>query len=174
MVNQAKALLVTAEHDLRATLPAAHAPGGKATKTDTKMLMRALAELDPADATRLALRILAQRWLFLAEQITDADVRIRSLVRTTAPQLLSRPGIGIHCAARLLITAGDNPDRLSQRRRLRRALRRQPRRGQQRSATADTGSTAAATAPPTAPYGSSPTSGSSTTPAPASSPNDAA
>ena len=104
--NQAKALLVTAEHDLRAALPAAHVAGGEATKTDTKMLMRALAELDLSDATGLALRILARRWLFLAEQITEANVRIRSLVRTAAPQLLSRPGIGVDCAARLLTTAG--------------------------------------------------------------------
>lgn len=31
---------------------------------------------------------------------------------TTAPALIARPGIGIHSAAQLLITAGGNPDRL--------------------------------------------------------------
>jgi transposase len=32
-------------------------------------------------------------------------------VRQTAPGLLARPGIGPVCAAQLLATAGDNPDR---------------------------------------------------------------
>jgi len=37
---------------------------------------------------------------------------IRAIVRRTAPDLLARPGIGIHSAAQLLITAGGNPERL--------------------------------------------------------------
>ncbi len=37
---------------------------------------------------------------------------IRDLLRRTAPKLTERPGIGIHSAAQLLITAGANPERL--------------------------------------------------------------
>lgn len=37
---------------------------------------------------------------------------ICALVRQTAPRLLTRPGVGIHTAAQLLMTAGGNPERL--------------------------------------------------------------
>lgn len=40
------------------------------------------------------------------------DRAIRDLVRRTVPKLIERPGVGIHSAAQLLITAGGNPDRL--------------------------------------------------------------
>ena len=45
-------------------------------------------------------------------EIVELDRLIRALVRRTAPKLLERPGVGIHSAAQLLITAGANPDRL--------------------------------------------------------------
>ena len=37
---------------------------------------------------------------------------IRAQNRATTPRLITRPGIGIHSASQLLITAGDNPERL--------------------------------------------------------------
>jgi len=36
---------------------------------------------------------------------------VTAIVRRVVPGLLTRPGIGPVCAARLLVTAGDNPDR---------------------------------------------------------------
>lgn len=48
----------------------------------------------------------------LDAEIRDLDVLITELVEATVPVLLEQPGIGVHCAAQLLITAGDNPDRL--------------------------------------------------------------
>jgi transposase len=67
---------------------------------------------DPAIATRIALRSLARRILELGDEIGELDELIRTLVQELAPQLLERVGIGVEIAGQLLITAGDNPERL--------------------------------------------------------------
>jgi transposase len=59
-----------------------------------------------------ALASLGRRWLQLHLEIVELDRLIRELVRRTVPKLIEQPGIGIHSAAQLLITAGGNPDRL--------------------------------------------------------------
>jgi transposase len=76
-------------------------------------LTAACAELTGADGTSLALAALARRWRHLDAEVRTSDVHIDTLVRQTAPGLLARPGIGPVCAAQLLATAGDNPDRLA-------------------------------------------------------------
>jgi transposase len=48
----------------------------------------------------------------LDDEVAILDGRIKVLVLRVAPALLRLPGIGIHCAAQLLVTSGDNPDRL--------------------------------------------------------------
>jgi transposase len=63
-------------------------------------------------ATRQALRVLARRHRTLDDEIAQLDEDILELVRRAAPRLLAQPGIGPETAARLLIVAGDNPDRL--------------------------------------------------------------
>jgi transposase len=75
-------------------------------------LAAACAALPDADGTSLALAALACRWQYLDAEVHDNDTHIDTLVRKTAPALLKRPGIGPVCAAQLLATAGDNPDRL--------------------------------------------------------------
>lgn len=62
--------------------------------------------------TKLALKKLAQRFLMAREEIAELDPHIARLVEATAPKLLERKGIGTQTAAVLLVTAGDNPDRL--------------------------------------------------------------
>jgi transposase len=69
-------------------------------------------ELAPSTGMNTALRSLGRRWLLLHEEILDLDTQIRALVRQTIPKLIARPGIGIHSAAQLLITAGGNLDHL--------------------------------------------------------------
>jgi transposase len=68
--------------------------------------------LPPAAGLQLALASLGRRWLALAEEIADLDAAITTTVRRTAPRLLERHSVGVQTAAQLLITAGDNPDRL--------------------------------------------------------------
>ena len=67
---------------------------------------------DVTTATRLALRSLARRYLELSDEIADLDVPIKALVEQLNPELLARTGIGVESAAQLLVTAGDNPERL--------------------------------------------------------------
>ncbi|WP_371129459.1 transposase [Streptomyces sp. TLI_105] len=63
-------------------------------------------------ATRITLRLLAHRIGRLSEQIRDVDARLARLVERHAPQLLDVVGIGPDTAVTLLITMGDNPERL--------------------------------------------------------------
>jgi len=67
---------------------------------------------DPTTATRMALRSLGRRYLELSDEIADLDVPIRALVEHLNPALLERTGVGVESAAQLLVTAGDNPERL--------------------------------------------------------------
>ncbi len=67
---------------------------------------------DPTVATRIALRSLARRIIDLTDEMTALDQLIRPLVTELNPRLVEAVGIGIQVAAQLLVTAGDNPDRL--------------------------------------------------------------
>ena len=68
---------------------------------------------DPDRATRLALRRLARRIGHLTTEIDDAKRDLTELIAELAPQLLAEPGVGPLSAAQLLITAGDNPNRMT-------------------------------------------------------------
>lgn len=67
---------------------------------------------DPAFAAKTALRRLARRYQALQQEIKEADADLGPLVTRAAPSLVALPGVGIETAGQLLITAGDNPDRL--------------------------------------------------------------
>lgn len=100
--NQLRALLVDGDDELR----------GQLHGLQKGQLARACAQLVPAAGLRLALGSLGRRWLVLNQEITDLDAAITRTVRRTAPRLLARHSVGVQTAAQLLITAGDNPDRL--------------------------------------------------------------
>jgi transposase len=82
------------------------------------VLVQRCVQLDintPSDITSAAaytLRLLAHRILQLTNEIRDLEQRITDAVATHTPKLLEQRGIGPDSAAALLITAGDNPDRL--------------------------------------------------------------
>lgn len=63
-------------------------------------------------AYRISLKSLARRYLELHDEIADLDVMIGAIVEELAPDLVTRNSIGHNGAAQLLLTAGDNPDRL--------------------------------------------------------------
>ena len=65
-----------------------------------------------ASAYRIALKSLGRRYLELNDEIADLDAMIAALVEELAPELVKRPSIGYESAAQLLLTAGDNPERL--------------------------------------------------------------
>lgn len=68
---------------------------------------------DPADAARAAMGHLARRIVQLDDEIAELDAQIAPLVRELAPSLLAATGFGIHTAAQLLVTMGDNPERIT-------------------------------------------------------------
>jgi transposase len=68
---------------------------------------------DPVAATRIALKSLARRFLELHDEIADLDDLIEPLVKALAPSLLERVGFGLENTAQLLVTCGDNPERVT-------------------------------------------------------------
>lgn len=67
----------------------------------------------PAAATKRALRHLARRYQALTAEIRSLDADLIRLTNTAAPRLLAQAGVGVESAAKLLIAAGDNVDRLT-------------------------------------------------------------
>jgi transposase len=84
----------------------------------TKTLVRACAAMRPGPltstiaATKTTLRVLARRWQQLQAELTQLDRQLQELVSAVAPTLVALPGVGIDTAGQLLVTAGDNPQRL--------------------------------------------------------------
>jgi transposase len=107
-LNQMRALVVTAPDDLRQAFRGL---------TIRKLIsgavrLRAADPTTPDGATRFTLRELARRVQFLEAEINRLDAILRPLVAATAPTLVARHGIGTQTAATLLVSAGDNHDRL--------------------------------------------------------------
>ena len=67
---------------------------------------------DLESAYRIGLKSLARRYLELHDEIADLDAMIAAIVDELAPNLVARNSIGHTGAAQLLLTAGDNPERL--------------------------------------------------------------
>jgi transposase len=71
------------------------------------------ADIDQPDGCApWTLRLLAQRWSFLDDQIGELDTHLDRLVAMAAPSLVAQFGVGTDTAGALLVAAGDNPDRL--------------------------------------------------------------
>ncbi len=68
---------------------------------------------DPvAFTTNLVIRNLARRIQALNAETASIDQALTELIEATAPSLLKLYGVGVDTAATLLVTAGDNPERL--------------------------------------------------------------
>jgi transposase len=104
------ALVITAPEPLRQQLRELHA----AELVAACAAARPHAERaeDPTIAAKLALRLLARRHQQLSADIAALDALIRPLIEKINPRLLAVHGVGPDVAGQLLVTAGDNPDRL--------------------------------------------------------------
>lgn len=107
---QIKMIIVSAPAELRETL---------ARLSDQALLDRLRRArpgrlLDSVEAaTTAALRRLARRHAYLTEEIDACYTELANLVHQAAPALLATKGVGPITAAQLLITVGDNPDRIT-------------------------------------------------------------
>lgn len=104
-----KAALVTATDQLRAELE---------PLTDHKLIL-ACAELDsapsltnPEAAMRHVLAHLARRWLSLHEEVKLHSRHLKVQTKAAAPKLVQAVGVGFDIAAEMLVTAGDNHNRI--------------------------------------------------------------
>lgn len=109
-MRQIKCLVVTAPEQLRAALRA---------RSDRDLLATCAGFRpdpvrigDPEQATKTALRSVARRHATLTEEINDLDELITPLVTAINPALLELYGVGPDVAGQLLVTAGDNPNRI--------------------------------------------------------------
>lgn len=108
VANQIRDLVLTAPEPLRAQLRAL----STAQRVHRCARFRPAMTADPHAATRRALRHLARRYAHLSIELQELDRDLGQLVARAAPQLLRQRGVGADVAAKLLIAAGDNPDRL--------------------------------------------------------------
>lgn len=110
VLRQIHMILVSAPAELREKL----------TRLREAQLLETLKRSRPGDpctgveqATATALRHLARRHAHLTAEIDETTDQMRVLVQDTAPALLATHGVGVVTAAQLLITAGDNPQRIT-------------------------------------------------------------
>jgi transposase len=108
-VNQLRALVLTAPPELREQFRGLTAV---ALARNAARLRPGADLADPLTATKYALRAIARRHEFLTGQLRDLDTALAPLVTAAAPELVALFAVGVDTAGALLVTAGDNPDRL--------------------------------------------------------------
>jgi transposase len=108
-LNQIRSIVSTAPAELREQLRSL-------SIGDTVTLCAAYRPRRGSDVetiTKVARRLLARRVQYLNTELADIDERRVVLVEKVAPELLNAFGVGPDTAATLLVSAGDNPDRLT-------------------------------------------------------------
>ncbi len=126
-LTQLKSLIVTAPDALRAQLAGLDGPtlvttcarlrparGTAPTPSPfAKRPPRPGRLVDPTAATKRSLASIAQRVQQLDAEIAELDDDLEALLTPLAPTLLELFGVGYDVAGQLLVTAGDNPDRIT-------------------------------------------------------------
>lgn len=107
-INQLRALLISAPQDIRERL-------WKSKPADCVAAcarLRSLGNTPLLQTLTATLRLLAKRWLALADKLHSLDEMLESLTSQHAKRLRERFGVGPQTAAVLVAVAGDNPERL--------------------------------------------------------------
>jgi len=108
-LNQLRHLVFTAPEEIRVRFKDRYKTGLVTEAAN----MRPRKGSDPVIfTTNLMIRNLARRIRGLNTEIREIDVMLTGLIAQTAPSLLELHGVGTDTAASLLVTAGDNPERL--------------------------------------------------------------
>ena len=108
-LNQMRLVVFTATPEIRAKFEGLTAIS-LANKTAA---LRPRESDDPVRYTTLVtIRTLGQRVQYLREETKRLNQMLRPLIQDTAPGLLEVYGVGFDTAAKLLVAAGDNPERI--------------------------------------------------------------
>jgi transposase len=108
-LNQLRHLVFTAPEEIRTRFKDRYKTGLITEAAN----MRPRKGSDPVIfTTYLVIRNLARRIRGLNAEMRNIDAMITDLIEETAPELFDLYGVGVDTAASLLVTAGDNPDRL--------------------------------------------------------------
>jgi transposase len=107
-ISQLRAILVTAPAELREELSGL----GRRALLARCLALRPAASDSPTMIAKRCLRQLARRIAALGTEIAELELSMAGLVSRLSPGLLACYGVGSTIAATLLVTAGDNPQRL--------------------------------------------------------------
>lgn len=109
--NTLRSMVITAPEPLRALLPSSGLPN-KVINACCGLRPDISRLDDPLQATKFALRSVAHRARALSEEVRELDRQLGELVASVAPRALGTFAIGPDAASALLVTIGDNPERL--------------------------------------------------------------
>jgi transposase len=108
-INQIKGLLVSAPETLRAKYQGI----STATMISVMALSRPQAiSADPSYVTARVLKALAVRYQHLSTEIEEVNAQLQDILEAYAPMLQELTGVGAEVASQLLVTFGDNQDRV--------------------------------------------------------------
>lgn len=109
-INQIKGLLISAPETLRS----------KYQGMNTAAMVGAMARsrpsghlADPSFVTARVLKALALRYQHLSAEIDETTAQLQDILESYAPMLQELTGVGTDVASQLLVTLGDNRDRVS-------------------------------------------------------------
>ena len=108
-LNQLRQVVITGPDEIRTRFKDRYKTG----LVSEAAAMRPREGSDPVTyTTYVVIRSLARRIRDLNDEMRTIDGALEELIDATAPSLLECYGVGVVTAATLLVTAGDNPDRL--------------------------------------------------------------
>jgi transposase len=108
-LNQLRQIVICAPEEVRVRFKDRYKTG----LVSEVAAMRPRKGSDPVTyTTHVVMRGLARRIRDLNDEMRTIDDALTELIGTTAPSLFACHGVGVVTAATLLVTAGDNPDRL--------------------------------------------------------------
>lgn len=108
--NSLRQLVFTAPDALRADL--VHLHGNTLVHVCARLRPNRAQLGDPTQGMKISLQRIARRAVMLIEEVNAIKADLAALVAQIAPGLLAHVGVGPDTASQLLVTAGDNPDRL--------------------------------------------------------------
>ncbi|MCU1531534.1 MAG: transposase, partial [Arthrobacter sp.] len=109
-INQIRSLLVSAPETIRSKYR------GLPTSAMITALARSRPSGHPAETgyiTALTLKTLALRYQSLRSEIASTDALLQEILDSYAPLLTELAGVGVEVATQLLVTVGDNPERIN-------------------------------------------------------------